>query len=119
VGAPLPGRTHEVQKLLNRTVEKIEEATKRAEYLTLIKDKLESLFFSEGDIVLTKSGDSAIVCGIGFADSQDHTAMEINETLCNKLNATLATKKGYVKVPVDDILPFNTTTKVLYSNERD
>ena len=118
VGAPLPRRTHEIQKLIDATSSKIEEANKRIEILSQIKDKLESLSFSEGDIVLTKSGDRAIVCGIGFIPGEEAEAAAFDADLIDKMTVTLATKKGFIRVPVDEVLPLNITTKVLYSNER-
>jgi hypothetical protein len=108
----LPRRCKEINFYIQRTKKRIEDLRKDLDIYEETLSNLESYTFKEGDVVVSKSNGIGIVSGIGIGE--DRESVVIDQHFPGKFYVVLATSKGYIKVPPNEITPYTLTSKVLY-----
>lgn len=99
------------------TEDRIEKSLKVTKYLNEALVVLKQFPFKEGDVVFVKEKEKGIISGIEWGD--DGIAAAIDEKFVNRFYAVVATQNGYEKVLLSEIIPYNSSTKVLYERKNE
>lgn len=110
-------RTRKIEEYIKITQDRIAKSVEVTKYLTEGLEVITNFPFRDGDVVIAKDKGTGIIVGIECGD--DGVAVQIDEKFANRFYAVVATQQGYEKVLLSDIMPYNTTTKVLYERKNE
>lgn len=100
-----------ITKYIANIEKRLEETKRRISVLEKTLSDLKSCWFKDGDIVMSKTYGASIVSAVEIGEGH-HSV--IDDGRMDKFLVVLATKNGYFKVPLEDIMPYTKAAKVLH-----